>query len=1619
MALPDPRHFDPGYQIDILYTENGVRKRIRAFANTINWLRVDGLGIIESPPAPQSQPLNILPPAISGETLVGFALFSFKGLWAGVPDPTYTYQWLANDVAIPGATSTSYVPTVADVGKTIKLRVTAQNIIGSAVATSLPTIPVTAADPPVIPGNTGLPTIDGNATVGEILVSETGTWTGTEPITYTYQWKANGVALVGATDSTYLLTADEESDVITLTVTATNAAGSAEATSDGTEPVAGVGIPIGLPANIGAPGITGTAQIGGTLTLDRGSWTNEPTLAQQWYANGFAIHGATGLTYALTEDDRAKRISAVVTATNSAGSASASAPQTGVVAAVAAVTKRYIRRVSSGTGTGDSWANAAALSSINAMIVACGGYGEILIRSDEGTYSAATFTLTALPPATRVLIRGADVNELPANATIVGNRTDPFISNGVNTTGQEVFRLSQGVGNLTFRNIEFRRCGNGCFRLGGDVTGLVIEECVADNVNRFIENNITGVATAASLTNSRIGHCTARGFSRAFARLRYASANVHIHDCFGDSEQQDGDNFAAGITLSDTANSFRFDRVTMINTIETNLGDQLQYWNGDSFSQENGNHSNVYTDCFAKGATDAGFDLKGGCTLIRCVAAENKKNFRLWGPAVLTDCVSRDPYRRGGTGESNHMHLPSALSNVTVNNMAFVDTRPETAVFEINEASAILTFNSGSLQRHADSTLVINPNGAPFDASNLTTTPPNATTLPAINGSPAAETTLSVTTGSWSGSGLTFTYQWCRDNLYIDDATDDSYLLGSADVGKAITCRVFAKNAAGHMGEAITLPTALVSASPPVNTVLPSISGVPAVDAFLLSNVGTWSGAPAPAFTYHWRRNGVNIGLATESSYQLQAADEGATIDLVVTGTNSSGSASATTAATGVIGASVSEVFVAPVAAGNASGSSFANAIAFTSIPNTLAAMAPGGIINVAAHLGTYVLTGGVSININHGGTAGNRVIIRGVDADLNPAKPTIVGTRTNWTPPANEETVTNVNSWTVGNDVFNVNANHVEFRHFHFQNVGTCFDLNISSVDDIVMGDWTFQNIREGVFTNNFAPTNILIERFAGVGFSKRVVRFFNDSHDWIIRDFSIDSRRQDKDDFAIGIACNDTAHDLLIQGTVPGGLYDGVIKNCHDSTGGYWNGDGITTERDNAGITIERVTSRGHTDGGIDSKAPGTIITDCICIDNKKNFRIWSDTGAVYTGCVSEAPFKRGGSSGTAHMHIIGGDNPSDTSGPDVTVKQCTFNGTGSAFSMIDVNIYNTILRSVGNTFNGVADNSLPFNSRKIVGAVGDVTAPVISTGAAFDTFNRQQFLTTLAANEDVSWAIVGGADQAKFDIVDTSGNVCKTGAILRMDKTTWTGSDDSYEVQIQAKDANGNTANKTITVTVLEALPQPVFQTFFEGIDNQTTPIADDIAAKIISLSSGAKLTGTDPLQGVTSLLITGGQQRASTPDHADFHFGGGEFSIEALIRPTSLPAAGAAGGIVSQMAANTDRRSFRFNIGSTGTLSFLWSDDGDDATSVSSAAGLIAPNVTYRVLIDRDETKRFRLYIDGVMVATTSSTQALHDSNVAIQFGNSGHTFGEPFAGRIDSVRIWKGFALAGSDAGYTP
>ncbi len=84
---------------------------------------------------------------------------------------------------------------------------------------------------------------------------------------------------------------------------------------------------LAVPAETGAPVISGAATPGDPLQCSQGSWTEDPTgFSYQWSRNGVPIQGADQSTYAVQAIDEGSTLTCAVTATNGAGTGAGTVP---------------------------------------------------------------------------------------------------------------------------------------------------------------------------------------------------------------------------------------------------------------------------------------------------------------------------------------------------------------------------------------------------------------------------------------------------------------------------------------------------------------------------------------------------------------------------------------------------------------------------------------------------------------------------------------------------------------------------------------------------------------------------------------------------------------------------------------------------------------------------------------------------------------------------------------------------------------------------------------------------------------------------------------------------------------------------------------------------------------------------------------------------------------------------------------------------------------------------------------------------------------------------------------------------------------------------------------------
>ena len=359
----------------------------------------------------ETLPTNSVVPVVVGTAQTGRSLNASTGSWS-IPALTFSYQWMRATTVdgtyanIADATLSTYVVSHQNVGYFIKVVVTGVNTGGAASSSAASSATAIVID--VAPTSSATPSIIGTAQTGQTLTVSNETWNN-RPTAYTYQWKrASTVAgpysdIIGADTANYVVGAGDLGYFFKVAVTASNSGGTSSVIDS---VVTAQSIDI-APVNATVPAITGTAQVGVTLSVSDGNWDNRPTsLTYQWkrsstsdgtYSN---ITNATSASYVVTVGDIGYFIRGVVTGVNTGGSSSGAisaataavvdiapvAATTSVISGIAqngqtltAATTNWVNRPTSFTY---QWSRAASVGGAYADIVGATSATLVLTEGD-------------------------------------------------------------------------------------------------------------------------------------------------------------------------------------------------------------------------------------------------------------------------------------------------------------------------------------------------------------------------------------------------------------------------------------------------------------------------------------------------------------------------------------------------------------------------------------------------------------------------------------------------------------------------------------------------------------------------------------------------------------------------------------------------------------------------------------------------------------------------------------------------------------------------------------------------------------------------------------------------------------------------------------------------------------------------------------------------------------------------------------------------------------------------------------------------------------------------------------------------------------------------------------
>lgn len=164
---------------------------------------------------------------------------------------------------------------------------------------------------------------------------------------------------------------------------------------------------------------------------------------------------------------------------------------------------------------------------------------------------------------------------------------------------------------------------------------------------------------------------------------------------------------------------------------------------------------------------------------------------------------------------------------------------------------------------------------------------------------------------------------------------------------------------------------------------------------------------------------------------------------------------------------------------------------------------------------------------------------------------------------------------------------------------------------------------------------------------------------------------------------------------------------------------------------------------------------------------------------------------------------------------------------------------------------------------------------------------------------------------------------------------------------------------------------------------------------------------------SALLDGTGDSLSVPDHADWAFGSGDFTMDLWVRLGKLPST-ANQELITQWSSTTTDYSFLWRLTTDDKITFYYSENGSTTLSIASNILSWSLDTWYHLAVVRNGTT-LTFYRDGVDSGGGTITETLWDTADSLYIGS--RTDVSFFQGHMDEIRISKG--IARWTANFTP
>lgn len=206
--------------------------------------------------------------------------------------------------------------------------------------------------------------------------------------------------------------------------------------------------------------------------------------------------------------------------------------------------------------------------------------------------------------------------------------------------------------------------------------------------------------------------------------------------------------------------------------------------------------------------------------------------------------------------------------------------------------------------------------------------------------------------------------------------------------------------------------------------------------------------------------------------------------------------------------------------------------------------------------------------------------------------------------------------------------------------------------------------------------------------------------------------------------------------------------------------------------------------------------------------------------------------------------------------------------------------------------------------------------------------------------------------------------------------------------------------------------------DGANGSTTFTDQSAAARgNATVTGNAQVVTSIKKFGTGSLRVDGVTDDIKFVDHADWTLGTSDFTIEGWFLWDSTWTETTSSLITHYSTTSNQRGWILQYTGSlaTNALRFVISTDGSSITVPVSGNWTPAGDTWYHLCVERSGTT-FRIYVDGVMLASGTSSGAIFNSTASMIIGETANG-SEPLKGNVDEFRFTLGVARYASDAGF--